>query len=75
MRLITTLLFGLLLSMPLYAATQPNETQIRQDLKQAEANKGVANQTEIVQALQSALNWLNDAKESGRAGAAVSSRH
>ncbi|WP_411849086.1 miniconductance mechanosensitive channel MscM [Yersinia ruckeri] len=68
MRLITTLLFGLLLSMPLYAATQPNETQIRQDLKQAEANKGVANQTEIVQALQSALNWLNDAKESeGRA--------
>ncbi|CNE76901.1 potassium efflux system KefA protein%3B Small-conductance mechanosensitive channel [Yersinia nurmii] len=64
MRLITTFLLGIFLSLPLYAATQPNEAQLRQELKQAEANKGTANQAEIVQALQGALNWLNDAKES-----------
>ncbi|MDW9423926.1 miniconductance mechanosensitive channel MscM, partial [Yersinia enterocolitica] len=33
-------------------------------MKQAEANKGMANQAEIVQALQGALSWLADAKES-----------
>ncbi|AOF16414.1 miniconductance mechanosensitive channel MscM [Yersinia enterocolitica] len=56
--------FIMLLSLPLHAATQPNEEQIRQELKQAEANKGMANQAEIVQALQGALSWLADAKES-----------
>ena len=56
--------FTLLLSLPLQAATQPNEDQLRQELKQAEANKGIANQAEIVQALQGALSWLADAKES-----------
>ena len=54
----------MLLSLPLHAATQPNEEQLRQELKQAEANKGMANQAEIVQALQGALSWLADAKES-----------
>ncbi|MFA9208843.1 MAG: miniconductance mechanosensitive channel MscM, partial [Yersinia sp. (in: enterobacteria)] len=56
--------FVMLLSLPLHAATQPNEDQLRQELKQAETNKGMPNQTEIVQALQSALSWLADAKES-----------
>ncbi|PNM20866.1 miniconductance mechanosensitive channel MscM [Yersinia enterocolitica] len=56
--------FIMLLSLPLHAATQPNEEQLRQELKQAEANKGMANQAEIVQALQGALSWLADAKES-----------
>lgn len=55
--------FIMLLSLPLHAATQPNEEQIRQELKQAEANKGMANQAEIVQALQGALSWLADAKD------------
>ncbi|MGL4486774.1 MAG: miniconductance mechanosensitive channel MscM [Yersinia sp. (in: enterobacteria)] len=70
MRLITSwfstilLLLIMLLSLPLQAATQPNETQLRKELKQAEANKGMANQAEIVQALQGALSWLADAKES-----------
>jgi potassium efflux system protein len=54
----------MLLSLPLQAATQPNEAQLRKELKQAEANKGMANQAEIVQALQGALSWLADAKES-----------
>ncbi|AYD42672.1 miniconductance mechanosensitive channel MscM [Yersinia rochesterensis] len=54
----------MLLSLPLHAATQPNEDQLRQELKQAEANKGMVNQAEIVQALQGALSWLADAKES-----------
>lgn len=56
--------FVMLLSLPLHAATQPNEDQLRQELKQAETNKGMPNQTEVVQALQSALSWLADAKES-----------
>lgn len=56
--------FIMLLSLPLHAATQPNEEQLRQELKQAETNKGMANQAEIVQALQGALSWLADAKES-----------
>ena len=70
MRLITSwfstilLLLIMLLSLPLQAATQPNEAQLRKELKQAEANKGMANQAEIVQALQGALSWLADAKES-----------
>ncbi|MFI0488176.1 MAG: miniconductance mechanosensitive channel MscM [Yersinia sp. (in: enterobacteria)] len=70
MRLITSwfytilLLLIILLSLPLQAATQPNEAQLRQELKQAEANKGMTNQAEIVQALQGALSWLADAKES-----------
>ncbi|WP_174634822.1 miniconductance mechanosensitive channel MscM [Yersinia thracica] len=54
----------MLLSLPLHAATQPNEEQLRQELKQAEANKGMVNQAEIVQALQGAISWLADAKES-----------
>jgi miniconductance mechanosensitive channel len=58
------LLLIMLLSLPLQAATQPNEAQLRKELKQAEANKGMANQAEIVQALQGALSWLADAKES-----------
>lgn len=68
MRPIISWSFGLLLSffllMPLHAATQPNEEQVRQELKLAESNKTTPNQAEIVQALQGALSWLADAKES-----------
>lgn len=68
MRPIISWSFGILLSfvllMPLHAATQPNEEQLRQELKLAESNKTTPNQAEIVQALQGALSWLADAKES-----------
>lgn len=62
MRPIISWSFGLLLSffllMPLHAATQPNEEQVRQELKLAESNKTTPNQAEIVQALQGLLAGL-----------------
>ena len=61
MRLIPALLMSLLLALPLMAGAAPTEDQLRQELKQAEANKEMANQTQVVEALQSALNWLNEA--------------
>ena len=64
MRLIPALLMSLLLSLPLMAGAAPTEDQLKQELKQAEANKEMANQAQVVEALQSALNWLNEAKVS-----------
>lgn len=64
MRLIIALLLSLLLIQPVLAATIPNESQLRQELKLAEDNKNAPNQAETVEALQSALNWLTERKES-----------
>lgn len=64
MRLIISLLLSLLLIQPALAATVPNESQLRQELKQAESNKNAPNQAEMVEALQSALNWLTEHKQS-----------
>lgn len=64
MRLIISLLLSLFLLQPALAATIPNETQLRQELKQAEGNKNAPNQAETVEALQSALNWLAERSES-----------
>ncbi|MGL5385995.1 MAG: miniconductance mechanosensitive channel MscM [Enterobacterales bacterium] len=64
MRLIISLLLSLLLIQPVLAATIPNESQLRQELKLAEGNKNAPNQAETVEALQSALNWLTERKES-----------
>ncbi|MEG2041476.1 MAG: miniconductance mechanosensitive channel MscM, partial [Hafnia sp.] len=66
MRLITKLLITglLMLSLPLGANAALNEKQLAQELKQAENNKNAPNQAEIVETLQSALNWLNESKES-----------
>lgn len=64
MRLIITLLLGCLLAQPVLAATVPTETQLKQELKQAESNKSAPNQAETTEALQSALNWLSERKES-----------
>ncbi len=68
MRLITSWLITglLLLSLPGIAFSALNEKQITQELQQAEANKTAANQAEIVESLQSALNWLNESKESAQ---------
>lgn len=63
-RLITVFLLHFALVAPLYAVTELNETQLRQKLKQAESSNGIANQAEIVDALQKAVNWLAVAKES-----------
>ena len=64
MRLIISLLLSLLLIQPALAATIPNESQLRQELKLAEGNKNAPNQAETVEALQSAINWLTERQES-----------
>ncbi|MFV9065844.1 miniconductance mechanosensitive channel MscM [Serratia fonticola] len=64
MRLIIALLLSLLLIQPVLAAAIPNESQLRQELKLAEGNKNAPNQAETVEALQSAINWLTERKES-----------
>jgi potassium efflux system protein len=63
-RLIIALLLSLLLIQPVLAAAIPNESQLRQELKLAEGNKNAPNQAETVEALQSAINWLTERKES-----------
>ncbi len=64
MRLIITLLLGCLLWQPALAAPVPTENQLKQELKQAESSKNAPNQAETTEALQSALNWLTERKES-----------
>nr|WP_263458518.1 miniconductance mechanosensitive channel MscM [Brenneria tiliae] len=63
-RLIVAFLLGCLLSTASLAAPVPSEAQLRQQLQQAEANKGAADQTEIVEELQSALSAMQERKES-----------
>lgn len=64
MRLIPSLLVSLLLALPLCANAALSEDQLQQELKQAEANKESANQAQIVEALQNAINWLSDSRAS-----------
>lgn len=64
MRLIPTLLVSLLLALPLYASAALSEDQLQQELKQAESNKEVANQAQIVELLQKAINWMSEASAS-----------
>lgn len=65
MRLITSFFFSLLIAFSAIAApnTSLNETQIKQELAQLDASKNPKD-TEIIQALQGALNWIGEAKES-----------
>lgn len=58
MRLILSLLMSLLLTCPLIANAALSEAQIKQELKQAEDNKEMANQAQVVEALQNTLKWL-----------------
>src|SRR5471032_3396935 len=55
---------SLLLTLPMIASAVPSEDQLKQELKQAEANKEMANQAQVVEALQTALNWLSEARAS-----------
>ncbi|WP_168406016.1 miniconductance mechanosensitive channel MscM [Erwinia amylovora] len=63
-RLILTLLLGWNLLQPVYAASVPDAQQIKQELEEARSNKTSANQTAIVDALQSTLNWLEERQQS-----------
>lgn len=64
MRLIHRLLLTGLLAfcLPILAQATLNERQLTLDLKQAEAAKNAPAQTETVEALQSALSWIDEAK-------------
>lgn len=62
MRLIITFLMAWCLSWGAYAATAPDSKQITQELEQAKAAKPA--QPEVVEALQSALNALEERKGS-----------
>lgn len=64
MRLILTLLMGLTLIFSAQAALQPDDGQIKQEIKQAEANKEIPNQKDILDAYQSALSWVTERSES-----------
>jgi len=63
-RLIIKYIFLLLFTIIAQAATQINETQLKQAVQQVLLNTKTPNHAEIIQALQSALNWLEEAKES-----------
>ena len=64
MRLISTLLLSLLLALPLYANAVLSEDQLQQELKQAQSSKDTANQAQIVELLQNAINWMGEARAS-----------
>ncbi len=64
MRLIFSFLLGCCLSLPVYAASLPDDAQVKQELDQAKSGKNTPNQAELVQTLETALNWLNERKAS-----------
>ena len=64
MRLIITLLIGCCLSLGAYAATAPDAKQITQELEQAKSAKDKPGSAETVEALQAALNALDERKVS-----------
>lgn len=64
MRLILILLLSYLAMAPVQAITPSNVDLYTKQLKQAEANKELPNQVEIIDVYQKALNWLNEQKKS-----------
>jgi len=63
-RLILTILLGCCLSWPVLAASLPDDGLLKQELEQAKSGKNTPNQAELVQTLETALNWLNERKAS-----------
>ncbi|UDG81606.1 Miniconductance mechanosensitive channel MscM [Candidatus Profftia lariciata] len=68
MCLITKLLItGLLIFSILFNVYgTPNEQQLIQELKQIQSNKNIPNKYEIIEVLESTLNWLNQSQESAQ---------
>ena len=64
MRLILSILLGCCLSLPVYAASVPDETQLKQELDQARSGKNATAQAELVQSLEASLNSLSERKAS-----------
>ncbi|WP_408949788.1 miniconductance mechanosensitive channel MscM [Limnobaculum xujianqingii] len=63
-RLLLALLISLLYLAPLQAAPQLDAGQIKQEIKLVEADKDMPNQKEILDAYQSALNWVTERSDS-----------
>ena len=59
MRSIVVLLLGFMLSFSLYAAALPDATQLKQALEEAKNAKNSAAQTEQIQSLQAALEFVD----------------
>ncbi|MEW5290636.1 miniconductance mechanosensitive channel MscM [Erwinia papayae] len=64
LRLILVMLLGWALYQPVCAAAVPTAAQLKQTLEETQANKNTPNQAEIVESLQSALNWLDELQKS-----------
>ncbi len=64
MRLIFSFLLIACLSLPAFAVSAPESAQIRQELEQAKSAKTSAEQTERIQALEAALNFLDERQAS-----------
>jgi small-conductance mechanosensitive channel len=67
-RITIIILLGWMLSAPLFAAAFPDEAQVRKELQQAESNKAVPHQGEIVESLQGALDFITEGKVSAERG-------
>ncbi|QKJ88833.1 miniconductance mechanosensitive channel MscM [Paramixta manurensis] len=64
MRLLLSLLLSGCLCLPVMAASAPDAAQVRQELEQAKSTKSTPAQAELVQTLESALNFLDERQES-----------
>ncbi|KAB8311926.1 miniconductance mechanosensitive channel MscM [Erwinia endophytica] len=64
LRLIFTILLGWSLIQPTWAASVPDAAQIKLSLEEAKSDKMTPNQADTVDALQSALNWLDEQRKS-----------
>ena len=64
MRAFLVLLLSLVLSSPLCAASLPSTTQLQQGLDEAKSAKNSPAQTEQVQALEAAINFLSERSDS-----------
>lgn len=64
LRLILTVLLGWVLLQPAWGASTPDAAQIKQQLDEAKSDKNTPNQADVVDALQTALNWVDEREKS-----------
>jgi len=64
LRLILTVLLGWVLLQPAWGASAPDAAPVRQQLDEAKSDKNMPNQADVVDALQTALNWLDERDKS-----------
>ncbi len=64
LRLFIALLLGWSILQPVQAASVPEASQLKQQLEDAKARKTTPGQTEQIEALQAAINWLSESRSS-----------